>query len=110
MRAERSERGEMSQVSAAPELHRTVVSPTSHRSDPASVRAKQALATLSASSVGLELGISVVLGLVAGIYLDRWLGSEPWLLLAGMLLGLVAGFRGVLRAVHRADREEIVNG
>ena len=59
---------------------------------------------LSASSVGLELGLSVVLGVLIGRWLDGRLGTEPWLMLVFLVLGLVAGFRGVMRAVHRAER------
>jgi ATP synthase protein I len=50
------------------------------------------------SGVGLTLVISTVLGLVGGYYLDRWLGTEPWLLLVGLLLGIVAGFVNLFRA------------
>jgi F0F1-type ATP synthase assembly protein I len=60
--------------------------------------------TLSASSVGLELGLSVVFGVLFGRWLDGKLGSAPWLMLAFLLLGAVAGFRSVVRAVSRADR------
>jgi ATP synthase protein I len=59
---------------------------------------------LSASSVGLELGLSVVFGVLIGRWLDGKLGTAPWLMLALLVLGLVAGFRSVLRAVRRADR------
>lgn len=59
---------------------------------------------LSASSVGLELGLSVVLGVLIGRWLDGRFGTEPWLMLVFLVLGLVAGFRGVLRAVRRAER------
>jgi ATP synthase protein I len=59
---------------------------------------------LSASSIGLELGLSVVLCVLLGRWADGELGTEPWLMIAGLLLGLVAGFRSVLRGVRRADR------
>jgi ATP synthase protein I len=59
---------------------------------------------LSASSIGLELGLSVVLGILFGRWLDGKLGTTPWLMLVFLGLGLVAGFRSVMRAVRRADR------
>src|SRR5262245_37479305 len=47
--------------------------------------------TLSASSVGLELGLSVVVGVLFGRWLDGKLGTEPWLMLVFLALGLAAG-------------------
>ena len=92
-----------------PSVHRTNVSTRANglRSgiDPAAREGKRVYNALSASSVGLELGLSVGIGLLVGYYMDRWLGTQPWMLLLWMVLGLAAGFRGVLRAVRRADRE-----
>ena len=84
------------------EVHRTNV--RSRAADPAARTSKRVYNALNASSVGLELGVSVAVGLLAGYYMDRWLGTEPWLMLLWLVLGLVAGFRGVFRAVARADR------
>ena len=52
---------------------------------------------LRLSTVGLELGFSVILGLFIGQYLDGLLGTEPWLLLVFLLLGAAAGFRRLYR-------------
>jgi ATP synthase protein I len=93
----------MSQDSLMREVHRTNV-PRSRAADPAARTGKRAYNALNASSVGLELGLSVGIGLLAGYYMDKWLGTEPWLMLLWLLLGLIAGFRGVFRAVSRADR------
>jgi ATP synthase protein I len=57
------------------------------------------------SSIGLTLVISTVLGLVGGYYLDRWLGTTPWLLLIGLVLGIAAGFVNLFRSVNRAERD-----
>lgn len=95
-----SHRGEMSQDSMAADPHRK---PMAKSIDPAARTAKRAFNALSASSVGLELGLAVIIGLLVGYYLDKWLGTSPWMLLLWMLFGLVAGFRGMFRAVNRAD-------
>jgi ATP synthase protein I len=60
------------------------------------------------SAVGLMLVISTVLGYVGGYYLDRWLGTEPWLGLAGLLLGVAAGFVNLFRVtgVWNGRRDE----
>jgi len=72
--------------------------------DPAARKTKRAYNALSASSVGLELGIAVMVGLFGGMWLDNRFGTTPWLMLVFLVLGLVAGFRNVLRAVERAER------
>ena len=100
-----SQRGEMSQDSGAPALHPEVVrNDTRKRLDPAARAGKRAFDSLSAASVGLELGLSVVIGLLIGYYLDKEAGTGPWLMFLFLGFGLAAGFRGVLRAVRRAER------
>ena len=53
------------------------------------------------SAVGIEMGLSVVVGLLVGWFLDDYFGTEPWLLLVFLILGMVAGFRSMLRAARR---------
>ena len=57
------------------------------------------------STVGLELGFSVLLGLFIGQYLDGLLGTEPWLLLLFLLLGAAAGFRRLYRLLKEVSTE-----
>ena len=103
MQSVSSQRGEMSQDSGAPSLHPEVVRP-GQRHDQAARAGKRAYDALSASSVGLELGLSVVIGLLIGYYIDKAAGTGPWLMFVFLGFGLAAGFRGVLRAVRRAER------
>jgi ATP synthase protein I len=72
--------------------------------DPAARASRQMYEGLSSSSVGLELGIAVIVGLLFGMWLDRQLGTAPWMMLVFLVLGLVAGFRNLLRAVARAEK------
>ncbi len=53
---------------------------------------------------GLELGIGVALGAVAGMYLDQKFDTEPWLMLAGLTLGVASGFLNLYRLVVAADK------
>ena len=62
----------------------------------------KALAELS--TVGITLVLSTVIGLVGGYYADRWLGTKPWLLLIGLLVGIAAGFVSLFRAVKASER------
>jgi len=102
--------GEMSQDSERDLVHPSCVNGDANAPrltsalDPAARSAKRMYDGLSASSVGLELGIAVILALLFGMWLDRRLGTEPWMMLVLLCLGLVAGFRNVLRAVARAEK------
>jgi ATP synthase protein I len=104
MPSEPSHRGDLSQDSPAAPRHRSGVTPQLRNTDPASKRTRGMYNALSASSVGLELGISVLVGMLGGVWLDDQLGSTPWLMLLCLGFGFAAGMRGVLRAVKRADR------
>jgi F0F1-type ATP synthase assembly protein I len=59
------------------------------------------------SAAGLELAISVVIGTFGGRWLDEKLGTAPYLMLVGLLLGAVAGFRSLFLTARKAmDREK----
>jgi ATP synthase protein I len=99
--------GDLSHDSGAAPAHRTTVTQTAATMSSVSGAARNGRAfyqTLSASSVGLELGLAVVFGVLFGRWIDGKLGTTPWLMLVFLVLGFVAGFRSVVRAVRRADR------
>ena len=56
-------------------------------------------------TVGLELVLSVLLGLFGGQFLDKRFHTTPWLTLIGLSYGIAAGVRGLYRAAKRATRE-----
>jgi len=56
---------------------------------------------LNLMAVGTALVTCVVLGYLLGSYLDRRLGTSPWLVVAGVTLGTAAGFVGLFRTVSR---------
>jgi len=51
-----------------------------------------------AYAAAFSLFAAVVAGLVLGWLLDRWLGTGPWLLLTGIVLGSAAGLYEFVRA------------
>jgi ATP synthase protein I len=57
------------------------------------------------SSIGITLVVATVIGLAGGYYLDRWLGTSPWLTLIGLVFGIAAGFVNLFRTVRRAERD-----
>jgi ATP synthase protein I len=54
-----------------------------------------------AYSAAFSLFASVVSGLIVGWLLDRWLGTKPWLLVVGIILGSAAGFYELIRATSK---------
>jgi ATP synthase protein I len=54
-----------------------------------------------AYAAALSLFGAVVGGLIAGWLLDRWLGTRPWLLVVGLILGAAGGFYEFIRATSK---------
>ena len=59
----------------------------------------------SYATVGLEFGLSLLLGLFVGRWLDHKLGTANWLTLVGSGFGIAAGYRAIYRAARTANRE-----
>lgn len=56
-----------------------------------------------AYAAAFSLFTAVVAGLIAGWLMDRWLGTRPWLLVTGIVLGAVAGFYQFIRISSKLD-------
>jgi ATP synthase protein I len=54
-----------------------------------------------AYAAALTLFASVVSLCGVGWLLDRWLGTDPWLLVIGIVLGAVAGFYQFIRMTSK---------
>ncbi len=66
---------------------------------------EQRISTIKAigalSTVGFSFVLAIVLGVAGGYYLDRWLGTSPWLFMLGFLFGLAAGVLNVVRTSRK---------
>jgi ATP synthase protein I len=58
------------------------------------------------SSLGLILPSSIAVGLFFGYFLDRGLGTAPWLLLTFTVLGIVSGLLSLFRALKKQMKDE----
>lgn len=56
---------------------------------------------LEASTVGIQLVLSTFVGFGMGYFIDKFLGTFPWLTVIFLILGIVAGFRELLRVAGR---------
>ena len=59
---------------------------------------------LKAWSVGLNLVFSTFIGLAIGYFLDKLFKvTYPWLTIIFLILGIVSGFRDLVRLARRQD-------
>jgi ATP synthase protein I len=56
------------------------------------------------ASVGIEMGVCVALGAAMGWWLDGKFATGPWLMMVFLLLGVAAGFKGMIQAARDANR------
>ncbi|HEK86604.1 MAG: AtpZ/AtpI family protein [Candidatus Saccharicenans sp.] len=53
------------------------------------------------SSLALVLPSSIAVGLAIGYFLDRWLKTEPWMLLAWTIFGIIAGLMNLFKGIKK---------
>jgi F0F1-type ATP synthase assembly protein I len=53
--------------------------------------------------VGMQLAVSMVAYVAIGYFADRWLGTQPWLLVAGAVVGMIAFFVQLYRLVGQMN-------
>ena len=58
------------------------------------------------AGVGLQFALSILVFLYAGKWLDRKLGTTPWLLLVGVFVGAGGGFYSMYRKLMAAQARE----
>lgn len=58
------------------------------------------------STLGLTLVFATMIGLAIGIYLDKKFNTSPWLTIIFLLIGIAAGFKGLIQTVIRQVKKE----
>lgn len=63
------------------------------------------------SGVALEFGASVAAGVYGGQWLDEKFGTEPWLVVLGVMLGSATGFYLLYKALvkNKAENDRMQN-
>ena len=56
----------------------------------------------NASTVGMALVSGILVGGVMGYFLDKWLGTSPWLLFIFLIFGFIAGVKNALHYLKKA--------
>jgi F0F1-type ATP synthase assembly protein I len=60
----------------------------------------------SLAGVGLQFAATIIVFLFAGQWLDKRLGTTPWLLIVGVVVGASAGFYALYRKLMAAQARE----
>ncbi len=68
------------------------------------------MAALRLVGVGFFIGGSIVLGVVAGLWLDDRLNTSPALGIVGLFLGIIVAFYGVYRMLIPLIRDKQSGG
>jgi ATP synthase protein I len=56
---------------------------------------------LRLSTLGIEIGIALAIGILIGWLLDRLFGTRPWFMMIFSLFGMIAGFRNIIRLARK---------
>ncbi len=61
---------------------------------------KEEIKSASLSTIGLSFVLAIIIGFFTGYYLDKWLGTKPWMTIFWLIIGLAAGFKNIYTAVQ----------
>ena len=86
-------------VVSGPESHQ----PVRGRSDPPSTSYRTIGPLFGA---GIQLALAVVAMFFLGRWLDEKFGTQPWLMIAGSLIGVSGGLISFVRTVSEVSRQE----
>lgn len=75
------------------------------RMEPSSRSSADAKPLGVAMRISVELVAGLVVGGAIGYFLDRWLGTLPWLTIVFFFIGAAAGIRNVMRAAEEMNRQ-----
>lgn len=56
--------------------------------------------------LGWYIALCLVLGILAGVWLDRQFGLAPLFLFVGLTLGLITAFYGMMRMLAQATQKD----
>lgn len=58
------------------------------------------------AGLGIDLVVSTFVGGAIGYFLDKWLGTGPWLLIVFIILGAISGFLTIYKTLERMEEKK----
>ena len=69
-------------------------------------RDEPAMAGAAYLGLGLQFGLAIILFMFVGMWLDRRLGTSPWLLILGVFVGAGGGFYSIYRRLMADQKRD----
>lgn len=69
-------------------------------------RAAPAVSGAEVAGIGFQFALTILVFVFLGVWLDRRLGTSPWLLLICVFVGAAGGFYSMYRRVSLAQRRD----
>jgi ATP synthase protein I len=60
---------------------------------------------LSYSSLGIEMGLCVAIGIGIGYYLDKYFTTAPYLTIIFMFFGIIAAMKTIYKLMKKLEKE-----
>jgi ATP synthase protein I len=60
---------------------------------------------LSYSSLGIEMGLCVAIGIGIGYYLDKYFTTSPYLTIIFMIFGIIAAMKTIYQLMKKLEKE-----
>ena len=60
-------------------------------------------------TIGIQLAGAMLFYVAVGYFLDRWLDTKPWLLVAGSVVGMIVFFIQLIRITKDVSKREHTN-
>jgi ATP synthase protein I len=60
---------------------------------------------LSYSSLGIEMGLCVAIGIGMGYYLDKYFETSPYLTIIFMIFGIIAAMKTIYQLMKKLEKE-----
>ena len=67
-------------------------------------RTAEAVSGAEFAGIGIQFALTILVFVFAGVWLDKRLGTSPWLLLVFVFVGAAGGFYSMYRRVTAAQR------
>ena len=58
------------------------------------------------SSVGLEMGLCVVIGITLGYFLDKYFHTSPYLTILFMFFGIAAAIKTIMKLIKQVAKDD----